>query len=47
MPETKTSRIFVVIGFLFVFFASCGAAEKASKEGWNGPSSKPGAAQRR
>lgn len=37
----------VIVGLAFVGMGTCGALGKASDEGWNGPSSHPGAAKRR
>jgi hypothetical protein len=39
--------IFFIAGLGLVLVGSCGAMEKISDEGWNGPSSKPGAAKLR
>jgi hypothetical protein len=39
--------IFVLIGLGLVAMASCGALGKVADEGFDGPSSKPGAAKNR
>jgi hypothetical protein len=37
----------IVLGLAFLGMGTCGAFSKASAEGWEGPSSKPGAAKKR
>jgi hypothetical protein len=39
--------VFVLLGLGLVAMASCGALGKVADEGFNGPSSKPGAAKNR
>jgi hypothetical protein len=47
MPqESKRALLLVLAGFLLLA-GMCGAAGKVLDEGWNGPSSKPGAVHRR
>lgn len=48
MLDNQAFRIiFFIAGLGLVLVGSCGAMDKISDEGWNGPSSQPGAAKLR
>jgi hypothetical protein len=47
LGNTAFRSIFVVLGLGLVMMASCGALGKVADEGFDGPSSKPGAAKNR